>query len=71
MKPPVHGCRQAAQLISQRCDAPLTPGQRLRLSWHLLLCGACRRFSHQTALMREASRRWRAYSEESGASREE
>jgi predicted anti-sigma-YlaC factor YlaD len=63
MPTPQHGCRQAAQLISKGLDARLRPLEGLRLSWHLLLCDACRRFSRQSSLMREASARWRAYSE--------
>lgn len=58
-----HGCRQAAALISKRCDAPLALAERLRLRWHLLLCGRCQRFAAQTSLMRGATARWRAYGE--------
>jgi hypothetical protein len=58
-----HGCRNAARLISQGLDTPLGALDRLRLQWHLLQCEGCRRFSRQSRLLREATRRWRAYSE--------
>lgn len=59
-----HGCREAARLISRGLDQRLGALERLRLRWHLLMCDGCRRFSSQSRLMRAATQRWRAYSEQ-------
>jgi hypothetical protein len=37
-------------------DEDLRPGERLRVRFHLLMCGACRRFERQIQLLRSAAR---------------
>jgi hypothetical protein len=37
-------CRHASRLISDGVDRPLSWGERLRSSLHLLVCPPCRRF---------------------------
>ena len=50
-------CRAASRLISAGLDRPLTTGEHLKLRMHLLLCGNCRQFSQQLALLQQAARR--------------
>lgn len=45
-------CRDAAPLISQRMDRPLSPEEEGGLSVHLVLCRSCRRYRGQVALLR-------------------
>ena len=40
-------CREAARLISVRHDRPLRPGERLSLTLHQAMCGACRAYARQ------------------------
>ena len=47
-------CRRAAELISQELDTALPVHQRARLGFHVLVCGACRRFRRQLGTMDEA-----------------
>ena len=49
-------CKHASHLISQAQDDRLSWRQRFGLHFHLMLCGACTRFSRQLALLREAVR---------------
>lgn len=49
-------CRRATELLSKSHDAPLTSRERLALRLHLLLCGWCRRYGRQIALVRDALR---------------
>jgi hypothetical protein len=37
-------------------DEDLRPSERLRVRFHLLICGACRRFERQVLLLRSAAR---------------
>ncbi len=53
-------CRQAARLLSEAIDRPLTPGERLALRLHTLLCAGCRNYRRQIAFLRLACRRWGA-----------
>jgi hypothetical protein len=50
-------CRQAARLLSEGQDRPLSLGEQLPLGLHLLACPACRAFQQQLRLLRQASRR--------------
>ncbi|MFN5049817.1 zf-HC2 domain-containing protein [Roseateles sp.] len=59
-------CREAAALVLQAEDRPLSWHERLALRLHMLACRACPRFAQQVQLMRRASERWRRYSDESG-----
>lgn len=47
-------CRAASRLISASLDRALTPRERISLRFHLLCCGACRRFRNQVRLLRAA-----------------
>ena len=47
-------CRRATELISRELDAHLPLSQRVRLGFHKLLCGACRRFRRQLGAVDEA-----------------
>ena len=53
-------CKDASHLVSRQLDEPLPLARRLELRLHLLFCDACRRFERQTALLREAMRRYRS-----------
>ncbi|MFY7863832.1 zf-HC2 domain-containing protein [Roseateles sp.] len=56
-------CREITQLVLQGEDRSLTLGERVKTRVHLLMCKACPVFVDQLALMRQASQRWRRYSE--------
>jgi hypothetical protein len=47
-------CREASRLISESLDRDLTRRERWALRIHTCLCHACRRFSRQTQVIREA-----------------
>ena len=40
-------CKQASQIISQSLDMPLSWSDRIKLRFHLFICGACSRFNRQ------------------------
>lgn len=61
---PMITCREATQLTLQAEDRTLPLAERLSVRLHHRVCGNCRRFARQVALMRQASARWRQYSEE-------
>ena len=50
-------CRRATQLLSESMDHTLGTRERLALRWHLLACGACRRYFRQLAFIRRVVRR--------------
>lgn len=50
-------CKQAAALLSQAQDRPLTWLEKPRLRWHLVLCDACTNYRAQLEVLRAASRR--------------
>lgn len=50
-------CAEAAELSSRRMDEPLAWTDKLAWAGHLLVCGSCRRFRRQLALLRDAARR--------------
>lgn len=50
-------CKQASQIISQSLDSSLSGSDRMKLKFHLFLCGACTRFSHQLRLLNYAVKR--------------
>ena len=52
-------CKEVSRLVSQKQDRPLAPRDRLKMWFHMLWCDACREFERQTALLREAMRRYR------------
>lgn len=57
-------CREATRLELQREDRRLSLVERLMLRLHQRACSRCRRFARQVALMRQASARWRHYTQE-------
>jgi hypothetical protein len=50
-------CRHAHELLSERMDEPLGPGDRVRLWLHLRICDMCARVEQQMDFMRKAMRR--------------
>ncbi|MBP7581231.1 MAG: zf-HC2 domain-containing protein [Vogesella sp.] len=52
-------CKQASRLISDGMDRPLSRGEQVRLSFHLLLCRNCRHFRQQMQQLRSGIRRAR------------
>lgn len=50
-------CKQASQIISQSLDGPLSGSDRIKLKFHLFLCGACNRFSRQLRFLSSAVKR--------------
>lgn len=57
-------CREATKILLGGEDRALPLAERLSLRLHQRACGNCRRFARQVALMRQASARWRHYSED-------
>lgn len=49
-------CKQASQLLSQGQDRSLDWRQRMGLRLHLMICSACKQFSVQMDLLRQAMR---------------
>lgn len=58
-------CREATQLTLQAEDRRNSLAERLTVRLHHRLCSNCRHFARQVALMRQASARWRQYTDES------
>jgi hypothetical protein len=50
-------CREATRLAARAMDQPLTISERVRLLVHSLLCGYCRNYARQLALLRKWARR--------------
>jgi hypothetical protein len=61
-------CKEVTHLVLQGEDRQLGVTERLKVRLHLMICKACPIFAEQVALMRQASQRWRRYSETSEAS---
>lgn len=51
-------CKQASHLLSQSIERRLPLRQRLGLRLHLLMCSACKQFSVQLQLLRQATKRY-------------
>ena len=51
-------CKDASRLISDGMDRPLRLPQRVGLSLHLAICGACRRMRTQMHWLRAAARQY-------------
>lgn len=49
-------CRRATELMSLQMEQPLTLGDDILLSGHLLICPRCRRAKEQMGLIRQISR---------------
>jgi hypothetical protein len=52
-------CRQAARMMSDAQERPLSLADRIKLRLHLHWCVACTRYDQQLAFMRSALRRYR------------
>ena len=57
-------CREATHITLKAEDRRMPLAERLALRLHHRICGNCRRFYRQVELMRQASARWRKYSED-------
>ncbi len=57
-------CREATRIVLEGEGRALPLTERLTLRLHQLTCSNCRRFARQVQLMRQASARWRQYSED-------
>lgn len=57
-------CREATQIALGAEDRRLALSERLTLRLHQRVCSNCRRFARQVQLMRQASARWRQYSQD-------
>jgi predicted anti-sigma-YlaC factor YlaD len=53
-------CKDVSRLLSQAEDRPMSAWERARVQWHLAVCGMCRAFDRQLAIMRETMRRFRS-----------
>jgi hypothetical protein len=51
-------CRQAARMMSDAQERPLSLRDRIKLRLHLHWCLACSRYEHQVAFIRNALRRY-------------
>lgn len=49
-------CKEASQLVSQRCDRVLSWRERVGLRIHLWICNNCRNFARQLSYIRQALR---------------
>ena len=49
-------CREIVPLLSESMDRRLTPGERLELRLHLLICAWCARYLKQIKFLRWALR---------------
>jgi hypothetical protein len=56
MKMWMFNCRQIARLVSESMDRELSPGRRLGVRFHLLMCRHCARYRKQLHLMRRLLR---------------
>lgn len=57
-------CREATQITLQAEDRSMPLAERLSLRLHHRICTNCLRFYRQVLLMRQASARWRQYTED-------
>jgi hypothetical protein len=52
-------CKDVSRLLSREQEAPLTGWERIRMKWHLAVCGMCRAFERQLRFLQKAMRRYR------------
>ncbi len=62
-------CAESTRLMSEAQERKLNRGERLVLRWHLLMCGACRRFERQLDWLHRASGRYLPPEEEADSRR--
>lgn len=53
-------CKEAARLMSEAQDRPVTPGELWRLRLHLAFCRGCRAYRQQMDFLRRACREFAA-----------
>ena len=53
-------CKDVSHLLSQAEERPMSPWERMCVTWHLAVCSMCRAFERQLTLMRDAMRRYRS-----------
>ena len=61
---PMLTCRETTALVLQAEDRRLPLTARLAMRLHQRICRNCRRFNRQVELMRQASARWRQYTQD-------
>lgn len=49
-------CQSTFELCSEQMDRKLTPGEKVRLRIHLMMCGVCRRLPAQFSRLRQLVR---------------
>lgn len=52
-------CKEAARLMSEALDRPLTAHERFALRLHTMICRGCSNYGKQMAFIRRATRRLR------------
>jgi len=50
-------CSEVHRLVSEGLDRDLSPLERIRVRFHLLICIACQTFNSQMTLLRQAMRK--------------
>ncbi|WP_237058942.1 zf-HC2 domain-containing protein [Microbulbifer sediminum] len=60
-------CREVTRLLSEAQERQLDGGERLALRLHLMICGACRNFSHQMTSLRHIARAYARGAKDEGA----
>ncbi|GAB6164040.1 hypothetical protein JCM19992_00400 [Thermostilla marina] len=50
-------CREVSELVSRSLDEPLPLITRMRVAFHLAMCGMCRGFARQLRWLRKLVRR--------------
>jgi hypothetical protein len=53
MKMWIFNCQHVAQLVSESMDHKLSPGRRLGMRFHLLMCKHCARYKKQLYFIRQ------------------
>ncbi|MBL4888839.1 MAG: hypothetical protein JKX97_02320 [Candidatus Lindowbacteria bacterium] len=51
-------CKEVARLTSESMDRTLTLGEKVSLSFHKLICGACKCYCGQIHAFRDAIKEW-------------
>jgi hypothetical protein len=57
-------CKEVTRMVLHAEEVPLPLRDKLAVRLHVLICKTCPVFIQQVALMRQASQRWRASSQE-------
>ena len=62
--PLMRSCKEVSALVIAREDRALPWSERMALSLHMAICGACPRFERQVLTLRNAMRQWRHYTDD-------